>query len=542
MVRLVLLASIFAAVTNTAYAGVFRREDFERVTIVHTNDLHAHLDEFNKFGTDCTPDQIKNQQCMGGVARQKTVIDRLRKQYPDLYLFDAGDQFQGTLFYNFYKGNVTAKIMNQLEYDLMTVGNHEFDDGPDHLAKFIKQLDFPVVSSNIDARKSPAFNKVVKPYHIFRKHNLGVIGYITNTTAAIAPKASNITFFDPAPYVQKYVDELRRKGVKKIVCVSHNGYLDDVDLARRTRGIDLIVGGHSHTFLSSTRNDPNYASALGPYTTNVKNLDNENTYIVQAWAWGRYVGHVDLFYDRRGKIAGIGGEPIYLDYKIPKDRKTEKSVKEWRKPFDAFADVVIGKSSAAFDQASCQSKECTAGNLVADAMLWGRRESPDVRFALINSGGIRAGIDAGDVKVRDILTIAPFGNALSDVTLSGKQVVTMLEGVASRVNSVFNKPITSFIQISGIKFTINSGAAVGSKVSDVQIQSKDRKSFEPIKADEAYRFVTLDFIVSGGDNILPIPASNPVALDTLDAVLTNYIKEKGTIDPYTDGRITIKTA
>ncbi|KAK9768199.1 hypothetical protein K7432_001335 [Basidiobolus ranarum] len=540
MIRLTLLVSVLSAIATTSSAGVFRRENLERVTIVHTNDLHAHLDEFNKFGTDCTADQIKNQQCMGGVARQKTVIDRLRKQYPDLYLFDSGDQFQGTLFYNFYKGNVTAQAMNQLKYDLMTVGNHEFDDGPDHLAKFIKQLNFPVVSSNIDARKEPTFNKAVRPYHIFRKHNLGVIGYLTNTTAAIAPKASNITFFDPAPYVQKYVNELRRKGVKKIICVSHNGYQEDLDLARRTKGIDLIVGGHSHTFLSSTWNDPNYLASKGPYATNVKNLDNENTYVVQAWAWGRYVGHVDLYYDRKGKIAAIGGEPIYLDQKIPKDRKLERQVKEWRKPFDAFAEVIVGKASDSFDQASCQSKECTAGNLVTDAMLWGRRESPDVRFALINSGGIRAGIAAGEVRVRDVITIAPFGNALSDLSLTGKQIVTMLEGVAGRTNTVFNKPVTSFIQVSGLKFTINSSAPAGSKVGNVEILSKDKKSFEPLNSDTSYRFVTLDFIVSGGDNILPVPASTPAPLDTLDSVLTNYIKEKGTVTPYIDGRITIK--
>ncbi|KAK9767358.1 hypothetical protein K7432_002934 [Basidiobolus ranarum] len=541
MKHLALTLSILSLVAGTTHADLLRRDNLERVTIVHTNDIHAHLDEFNKYGTDCTADQIKNQQCMGGIARQKTILDRLRKKYPDLYLFDAGDQFQGTLFYTYYKGNVTAQVMNDFKYNLMTVGNHEFDDGPNHLAQFIKKLKFPVVSSNLDARKEPAFNKAIKPYHIFPKHSLGVIGYITNTTASIAIKASNITFYDPAPRVQKYVNELRKKGIKKIICVSHNGYQEDIDLAKRTKGIDLIVGGHSHTFLSSTWNDPNYLSAKGPYTTNVKNLANENTYVVQAWAWGRYIGHVDLFYDKKGKIAAIGGEPIFLDYKIPKDRKTEAAVKKWRKPFDAFAEVVIGKAVESFDQSTCQTKECTAGNLVTDAMLWARRELPDVRFALINSGGIRAGIDAGEVKVRDVLTIAPFGNALSDFTLTGKQVVTMLEGVAARTNSVFNKPVTSFIQVSGLKFTIDANAQVGSKVSDVMVASKDKKSFEAINPDTSYRFVTLDFVVTGGDNISPVPASVPVPLDSLDTVLTNYIKEKGTITPYIDGRITIKS-
>ncbi|ORX84794.1 Metallo-dependent phosphatase [Basidiobolus meristosporus CBS 931.73] len=535
-----LLISVYSLFVGTASATLLRRENLERVTIVHTNDIHAHLDEFNKYGTDCTPEQIENKLCMGGVARIKTVIDRLRKRYRDLYLFDAGDQFQGTLFYTFYKGNVTADIMNRLKYDLMTVGNHEFDDGPDHLANFIHQVNFPVVSSNIDAHKEKAFNEAIRPYHIFPKKSLGVIGYVTNTTASIAPKAANITFFDPAISVQKYVDELRGKGIKKIICVSHNGYQEDIDLARRTKGIDLIVGGHSHTYLSSTWNDPNYLQSKGPYTTTVKNLANENTYVVQAWAWGRYVGHVNLYYDKSGKVAAIGGEPIYIDHKIPKDRCTERLVKQWRKPFDEFAEVVIGKATESFDQATCQTQECTAGNLVTDAMLWSRRESEDVRFALINSGGIRAGIDVGDVKVRDVLTIAPFGNALSDMSLSGKEILTMLEGVASRFNSVFDKPVTSFIQVSGMKFTIDTNAPAGSRVSGVEVATKDKTAFEPLEPDAVYRFVTLDFVVSGGDNILPVPSANPVQLETFDASLTEYIKEKGTITPLIDGRITIK--
>ncbi|KAJ1926865.1 hypothetical protein EC988_010268, partial [Linderina pennispora] len=193
-----------------------------------------------------------------------TLINKLREGHPNTLLFDAGDQAQGTLFYTVDKFNATYKLMNHLKYDAMCIGNHEFDDGPDFVAKFFNLLRFPVVCANMDTSKNPNLAKIVKPYTIIDKYQLGVIGYITNTTGSISSSGPTVSFSDPATAVNKYVKILRKKGIKRIIAVSHNGYKEDQEVAARTHGLDLIVGGHSHTYLSLNASEP---GAGGLYPT-----------------------------------------------------------------------------------------------------------------------------------------------------------------------------------------------------------------------------------------------------------------------------------
>ena len=201
------------------------------LTILHTNDIHSHFDEFNHLGIDCTDDL----DCYGSIPRLKTLVDSIRNTTQDFLFLDAGDQFQGTLFYNFYKGEKITYLMNEvLKYDAMTVGNHEFDDGEELLADFINTLKFPVVASNIDLDTAPFLKKThMKPYHIFPKYGLAVIGSVTNSTGSMATGAREINFQEPAKMLQKYVDEINAKGIKKIICLSHNGYPEDQYIAAK---------------------------------------------------------------------------------------------------------------------------------------------------------------------------------------------------------------------------------------------------------------------------------------------------------------------
>ncbi|KAJ2906661.1 hypothetical protein GGI21_004010, partial [Coemansia aciculifera] len=287
---MLLLASLVLGLAARAMSAGLQSTSLS-LRIIHTNDLHAHYSPFNKYGSDCSADDIVQGGCYGGAARLATTIDRLRRDHPNSLLLDAGDQAQGTLFYTIGKFNTTIKVMNWLKYDAMCIGNHEFDDGPSLLATFFSKLSFPAICANIDMTRNPRLAHVVKPYVVIEKYQLGLIGYITNTTGSISSAGPTLSFTDPVPAVNRYVQELRQKGITRIIAVSHNGYHEDMDVAARTYGLDMIVGGHSHTYLALNASEP---GAGGAYPTAVTNLEGKMTYVVQAKAWGEYVGYVDV--------------------------------------------------------------------------------------------------------------------------------------------------------------------------------------------------------------------------------------------------------
>ncbi|CAG8847143.1 27688_t:CDS:2, partial [Racocetra persica] len=158
---------------------------------------------------------------------------------------------------------------------------------------------------------------------------------------------------------QQYVSELRTMGIKRILTVSHNGYGPDKELAARTYGVAVHIGGHSHTLLSNDTTSEDHNLAAGPYPTTVKNAIGEDTLVVQAFWSGKYIGHLDVSFDKDGKVVNYSGAPILVDQSIPQDPEIADLVKQWREPFDQYTKTVIGKASALFDQLSCQRSECT---------------------------------------------------------------------------------------------------------------------------------------------------------------------------------------
>ncbi|KAG0336479.1 hypothetical protein BG004_008055 [Podila humilis] len=526
--------------------------------VVHTNDVHSRYQPANDVGVACSEQDLATGHCYGGSARHKTVIDRLRSASKHSLLLDGGDEFQGTLFYTFYKGNVTAAVMNELGYDLGTIGNHEWDDGPANLGRFWPKLNFPIVCANVDFSKNPELGKWVKPYHIFEDLGLAVIGYITNTTGDISNAGPTISFTDPIPVVQKYVDELQAKGIKRIFGLSHNGYGPDMELAAKTHGVDLIVGGHSHSYLG----DPQVPDYEGPYPTVIKNLKGENTLIVQAFCWGRYIGHLDVVFNPDGEIVAWEGAPVRVDYSIKPNAQLAAEVDSWQDAFEEWGETVLGYATDTFDQNSCKQRECTMGNMVADAMLLHARtpivaaESKNLQsqkenvffedsnsrpwtdMAFINSGGIRSGLPQGNITIEMIMTTSPFGNGLMQTRLTGAEILEMLESVAAGRHKRSQKLVTSNIQMSGLRYTFDSSKPL----SETHLIKAEYLGYDdvwrPISKTQKYWVVTLDFVLNGGDNILERKEGRrSIKLELLDKVLMDYIENKGQISPYLDGRI-----
>ncbi|KAI0100444.1 Metallo-dependent phosphatase [Hypoxylon sp. NC0597] len=536
MVRVAYSNAIFAA---ASWAGLVFAEDYlyskrlskrfldadgnYNISFYHINDVHAHLDEFAASGADCTD---PSQGCYGGYARIKTVIDDTRPGHPDSLWLNMGDEFQGTMFYTFYGGEKIADTLNQLGFDAMTLGNHEFDGGDDQLGDFIKNLTFPIISANI-VSDNEKLNSTIKPYHIFEKYQLAIIGATTEETAGTSNPGEGTNFTDAIAAVQASIDEIRSTtNITRIAAITHIGYEQDKRLAQETSGLHLIMGGHSHTLLGDME------GAKGPYPTIETNKDGDEVFIVTAYRWGEYLGYIDVTYDSEGKILAYHGAPIHMTNTTKQDVGLQAQIEEWRKPFEAYAAEKIGTTNIVLDRTTCQEQECTLGDLVSDAILQYRLDAgSNASFALVNGGGIRATIDIGDITRGQVITAFPFGNAVVEVTYSGADLWKIFEGLVSGVNQYNQEEVESFCQVSrGIKVEYNPNNAVGQRLVRLTIGGK------PIDTGAKYTIVTSDFIAGGGDNMVP-PIEGAEVLDTLEEVLERYIQKNSPIDFQLDGRI-----
>ncbi|KAI5865212.1 Metallo-dependent phosphatase [Durotheca rogersii] len=495
------------------------------ISFYHINDVHAHLDEFSSSGTDCTN---PTRGCYGGYARVKTVVDETRPGHPDSLWLNVGDEFQGTLFYSFYRGEKIAETLNQLGFDAMTLGNHEFDGGDEELGDFLKNLTFPVISANIIS-DNEKLNSTIKPYHIFEKYELAVIGVTTETTSSISNPGKGTTFTDSIAAVQASIDEIRRTtNITRIAAITHIGYEEDKRLARETTGLQLIMGGHSHTLLGDMED------AEGKYPTIETNKDGDEVFIVTAYRWGEYLGYIDVTYNPQGKILAYHGAPIHLTNTTEQDQGLQAQIDEWRGPFEEFAKEEIGTTNVLLDQSTCRQKECTLGDLVSDALYQFRVDGgSEAAFSIVNAGGIRASIDVGPITRGEVLTAFPFGNAVVEVQYSGTDLWRIFEGLVSGVSQFNGRNVTSFFQVSrGIKVEYNPNNAVGQRLVRLTIGGA------PVDLTREYVVVTVDFLTGGGDNIFE-PVNDVVALETMDEVLVSYIRNNSPIDFELEGRIAI---
>jgi 5'-nucleotidase len=242
-----LLTSVAALAVSAGAAAA----DYS-LTILHTNDFHARFEPISKYDGPCSAEDNTEGKRFGGSARLVTAVEDARARSNNSILVDGGDQFQGSLFYTYYKGKVAAEMMNKMGYDGMTVGNHEFDDGPEVLRGFMDAVDFPVLMSNADFSAEPALaDKLLKSTVIERGgEKIGMIGLTPEDTDELASPGPNISFSDPVAALQGEVDRLSAQGINKIVVLSHSGFDVDKRVAANVTGVDVIVGRHSNTLLS----------------------------------------------------------------------------------------------------------------------------------------------------------------------------------------------------------------------------------------------------------------------------------------------------
>jgi len=495
-----------------------------RLTVLHTNDFHSRFEPISKYDSGCSAEDNSAGKCFGGSARLVTAVEEARRRAGNNILVDGGDQFQGSLFYTYYKGKAAAEMMNRMGYDAMTVGNHEFDDGPEVLRGFVNSVNFPILMSNAEYSAEPFLADVIRKSVVIERggERLGLIGLTPVDTHDTSSPGGNITFTDPVAAVQEQVDILEAEGINKIIVLSHSGYPVDRHVAANTEGVDVIVGGHDNTYLSNTSE-----SAKGPYPTMVG-----TTAIVHAYAYGKFLGELNVSFDDRGVITEAVGEPIIMDVDIAEDPGTKARIGELAVPLDEVRNRVVARAGALIngDRAVCRVMECPMGNLLTDAMLE-RVMDQGIQIAFANSGGIRASFEAGDVTMGDVLTVLPFQNTLSTFRINGQGIIDALENGVSQVEEVNGR----FPQVAGLSFVWDPSVAPGEgRIKEVLVAGR------PIDPDAIYGVVTNNFVRGGGDGYKVFAAKATDAYDygpDLADVLAEYIAGKDEVTAALHGRI-----
>jgi 5'-nucleotidase/UDP-sugar diphosphatase len=386
-------------------------------------------------------------------------------------------------------------------------------------------VNFPVLMSNADVSNEPLLaGKLAKSTVIERGgEKLGLIGLTPDDTGDLASPGDNITFSDPVAAVQGEVDALTAMGVNKIIVLSHSGYGVDQRVAAETTGVDVIVGGHSNTLLSNTNE-----RAAGAYPTMVG-----ETAIVQAYAYGKFLGELNVTFNDAGEIVEAVGEPLVMDASVTEDAATVARIAEAAKPLEEIRTKVVAEAAAAIegDRSVCRAVECPMGSLIADAML-DRVKDQGVEIAIQNGGGIRASIDAGPVTMGEVLTVLPFQNTLSTFEVDGATIVAALENGVSELEEGAGR----FAQVAGISFTVDSAAEAGARISDVMVGGA------AIDLGKTYGVVSNNYVRNGGDGYKMFKsAANAYDYGPdLADVMAEYLAAQGPFTPYTDGRITVK--
>ena len=535
---LLLALTLSMAVLPVATLGTVQAEEGKdfTLTIIHTNDVHAHYEPFDSSGGSCDADE----ECWGGSARTAGMIDKIRGEGGNVLLVDAGDQFQGTLFFNQYKGQDARELMNDIGYQVMTLGNHEFDSGPDVLTAFVEQVQFPIVSANLEIAPDMALAPLVKTWVVLEVggEKVGVFGLITEELASLSSPGPNIKTTNAVEAAKKAIAALEEQGVNKIIALTHIGYLADQDLASKVDGIDVVVGGHSHTLLSNTD-----AAASGPYPTVVKSPNGQSVLVVTDGAYAKNLGDLQVTFDSAGIVQSWDGGPIPLDDNVAANITIAEVVARLAKPIEELKMTKVGESAVELvgERTVCRFEECSMGDLIADAMI-ANTVVDGTQIAMMNGGGIRAGIKVGDVSLGDVLQVLPFGNTIATFGLKGEYVLAMLENGVSRAENPDNEGTGRFPQVSGVRFTWDPTQPVGARVSNVEV-GNEKDGFKPLDPQAIYKLATNNFNRTGGDDYAML---NDYAIDPYDYgslladAVADYIQANSPVDYQVQGRISKK--
>ncbi|KAG5672731.1 hypothetical protein PVAND_002832 [Polypedilum vanderplanki] len=514
------------------------------LSIIHINDFHARFDETNEKSMPCVDGEV----CIGGYARLATVVHFLKSQRKNAIFLNAGDNFQGTFWYNLLRYNVTTHFLNLLPADAITIGNHEFTHRVEGMIPFLKLITSPVVIANIDDRYQPNIQNLYKKSIVIERsgRKIGIIGVIFRETAEVA-NTDNLKFTNEIDAIRNESTKLRQiDGVNIIIVLSHCGLVRDKEIALETGDfVDVIVGGHSHTFLYTSKDTryPGPDQAVGPYPIVVtpKSGRDRKVLIVQASAFTKYVGDLRVYFNQAGHVRFYDGNPIFLSNNIKQDANVLEELKPWRDEVIRRGQRIIGSTNVDLFHDICRHDECALGSFATDAFMYETQLAfPHVQInaAIIQAAGMRNGFRISNISFSDIVAFMPFENTLDIMELRGEVIVDMFEHSVSRSFVEHEFIGIHMMQVSGFRISFNVTRPVGQRVKSLEIKTT-QSDYEIVHPNKYYTLIIPSFIAAGGDGftMLKLKRKNHrVGLLDID-IMESYIARKSPITHQIDGRI-----
>ncbi len=482
-----------------------------RLTILHTNDTHGHLLPFSYpegLTGDAELDSIKVRRAVGGIARRATLASRVRGEVDrtggTTLLLDAGDFCDGTPFSTEYQGRADVAAMKVAGYDVLTFGNHEFSPTLDQVRALVELAaqgprSVPFLSANVVRRGTGA--TLVRPRMIkdVGDLRLGIFGLTTPEAASYRGARDSLEVLPPIETARAQVAALRAEGADAILLLSHCGHGTDEELAREVPGLDIIVGGHSHSRLPS-------GEIYAPFE--MSPADTGGTIIVQAHQWGGELGRLDVEFrrnDGRWTRSAARARLLPVTTGIPEDPATARAVQAFWEPIAPVFAERVGEASGDFTsrRRSDGGWDLAEYNLVADAV----RESFAAEFDLENMGGVRAALVRGPITLGDLVHLDPFGNTVIRFQIKGRDLKRLLERHTPAV--------------SGLRYRVENRTLTFAELGGRGIED-----------ERIYDGTTNSYFAGGALKDIPVTDTGRARLD----VLKEYIRDRGPVSPRYDGR------
>ena len=479
IIRILSLAGILCA------AGL--QVSAEKLVILHTNDTHSQID----------PDDKDNR---GGIARRKVIVDSVRGAEKNMLLVDAGDAVQGTLYFNLYGGVVEQKAMNALGYDMRILGNHEFDNGIDALAKVLDESDAEFLATNYNLDNTPLAEEFEK-YSIreFDGKRIGFIAINLKPEGMIADGNYNgLVYTDAVEAANASAWWLKNvEHCDLVVAITHIGYdpavpPGDKSLAESTRNIDNIIGGHSHDLIDPDKDNLQWR---------VKNLDGKEVLVTQVGKQGKNVGEISIDLDN-GK-ADYRVIPVTSRYDDRLDPAMAELIAPYRAGVDSLMQVPAGRTAKELGQLSPELL-----NWATDIVLErGRRIAPDVDFAILNKGGLRRGLPKGTITEGQIITMLPFDNHIQIIDIKGADLLDAFRQMAA----IGGNGVSDGVEINYTTTTDGKPEIISARLNG--------KDIEP---DSTYRVATIDYLANGGV-YMPTLANHTTVASSSDVLYNDVL-------------------
>lgn len=489
---------------------------YRTLSIIHTNDLHSHFLPSDAKYQDC---EEGNEHCLGGYGRIKMFIEENRQD--NTLVLDAGDRFSGTVFYTLRKSQDVTALTNVLNYDVVTLGNHEFDDGLNELEKFAVGLSAPIVSANVVFPKDSKLNKRIVPSVIVHKNGLkiGVIGALAEETKSESAKAQDINLTAVIPAVREEVERLKQQQIDILIALTHIGIDKDMALAKAVPDLDVIVGGHTHTLLSNNRYEKN---VFGAYPMIVRHQNGSKTLIVTSGLAGHHVGLLNVKFDKNGYISSFNGDTIRMDDKIKNDLKITDMIADIEAKIQTVISEPILMTQIPIHMTGKErycSENCYVGEVLTDTLLNATKEyHTDIAF--LNAGGIRAALPKGQVAFRHIASAYPFDSNATIIQMTGAELVAYIShGIQKYLP---NDRTNAFLQIAGGTYEFSP---------DTKKADNVRVSGNPVDENKIYRVIVPSFMAEGGDGFKVFENKHTLPISIRDMMI-NYLKSNPHIKPF----------